>query len=179
MPVFQRRLEAPIVKGDYTRFRLFVREDFSECCAYCLLHEIVAAGPENFELDHFRPQSLFPALINDFFNLRYSCHPCNHKKRHAWPKLELEAAGYRFIDLCQEVFSTHFQEAADGRWLPLTKAAEYTAVMLRLNRTHLVEFRVWLRVGAHDRGHKPINWDVPSKEQIARVFDHTEKVSEP
>ncbi len=171
MPVFHRRLKAPRIKTEYGHFRQFVREDFSECCAYCLLHEIVAAGAENFELDHFRPKSLFPALINDFFNLYYACHPCNHKKRHNWPKPELESAGYRFIDLCRELFSTHFQEAEDGRWLPLTKAAEYTLAMLRLNRTHLVELRLWLRTIARDRSCEPINWDSPSKEQIAELLE--------
>lgn len=175
MPVFQRRQEPPAIKGDYPHFRSFVREDFSECCAYCLLHEILAAGAENFELDHFRPKSLFPSLINDFFNLYYSCHPCNHKKSHNWPKPEEEAAGYKFIDLCQELFSTHFQEAEEGRWLPLTKAAEYSLAMLRLNRIHLVELRLWLRTIARDRGYEPINWDFPSKEQVARLLARTEQ----
>ena len=177
MPVFQRRPEAPQVTGDYTRFRAFVRDDFSECCAYCLLHEILAAGPENFELDHFRPQALFPALLNDFFNLRYACHTCNHKKGSCWPEPELEAGGYRFIDLCQADFSTHFQETEDGHWLPLTKAAEYTADLLRLNRTHLVTLRFWLKLNLTELGCPPINWDLPSKEQITKVFAHTERVS--
>lgn len=69
MAVFIRCQRAPKVKGDHTEFRPFVREDFSEGCAYCLLHELLAGGPRNFELDHFRPKSFlrFAALIADFF----------------------------------------------------------------------------------------------------------------
>jgi hypothetical protein len=171
MPVFHRRPTAPEVKGHYSLFRPFVREDFSECCAYCLLHEILAGGSENFQLDHFHPQSIFLDLVNNFFNLYYSCYPCNYIKLNAWPKAELEASGYRFIDLCQEWFSTHFQETDDGRWQPQTKAGEYTEARLRLNRKHLVETRAWLRKVALLHGGEPINWDTPSKNQIARLWE--------
>ena len=57
MPVFQRRLQPPLITGGYQAYRPFVREDFAESCAYCLLHELLAAGAENFELDHFYPGS--------------------------------------------------------------------------------------------------------------------------
>src|SRR6266481_6956296 len=102
MPFFVRKTEAPIVKGGYQSFRPYVREDFRERCAYCLLEEIVAAGEENFELDHFRPKSRFPELLNDFYNIYYACHPCNHIKRDAWPPSALELRGVGFVDLCKE-----------------------------------------------------------------------------
>jgi len=46
-----------------------VREDFRATCAYCPLEEIWAAGVENFEVDHFRPQALFPELRASYYNL--------------------------------------------------------------------------------------------------------------
>ena len=79
MPVFLRRRNPPPKVNDYTKYRPLVREDFRECCAYCLLHEIIAGGEANFELDHFRPKSHpeFAGLVNGFYNLYYSCHVCN------------------------------------------------------------------------------------------------------
>lgn len=174
MPLFQRRPAAPVVKGGYQQFRPFVREDFAECCAYCLLAEILAGGQENFQLDHFRPQSLFPALIKDFYNLYYTCYSCNHGKLNAWPSAQLEALGYCFIDYCQELFSTHFREAEDGQWLPLTPAATYTETRLRLNRDHLIRLRGWLRKLAILNNDGPINWDEPSKQQIESLLLNTE-----
>jgi hypothetical protein len=141
MPHFTRRPTAPNVKGSYHSFRQFVREDFTQQCAYCLLSEILAGGKENFELDHFRPRSLYRHLQNDYYNIYYSCHPCNHIKRDAWPSAELEARGITLVDLCADEFTQHFQPSDDGVWYGLTPAGAYTIDVLRLNRKHLLEIR--------------------------------------
>jgi hypothetical protein len=147
MAVFVRRSPPPLPARDYRKYRSYVREDFRECCAYCLLREMLAAGADNFELDHFKPKSdsRFRDLESDYYNIYYSCHVCNHYKGAVWPSDELIAAGYRFVDSCNEVFSDHFAEDASGFWTPLSKAGEYTAARLRLNRKHLVEVRALLR----------------------------------
>jgi hypothetical protein len=172
MGIFLRRQIAPVIMGQYVKFRPFVREDFIECCAYCLLHERLAGGKANFELDHFRPKSLpqFAKLINDFFNLYYACHVCNHIKAFRWPSPEQEAKGYVFIDFCQEKFSLHFREDENGRWIPQTLAGEYTAERLNLNSNHLVELRAVLTRIARIRGLERIDWDNPSKTQIANLL---------
>ena len=78
MAHFTRRDKAPRIKQkDYPLFRSPVRQDFRATCAYCLFEEKWAAGLENFELDHFRPKSLFPQLSFSFYNLYWSCHVCN------------------------------------------------------------------------------------------------------
>jgi HNH endonuclease len=171
LAVFRRRESPPGPFKRYSAYRPFVREDFAECCAYCLLHEILAAGPENFELDHFRPRSLpgFTRLDNDFYNLYYACRPCNHAKGNTWPP-SLEAEGYGFLDLCSEAFSAHFHEREDGSWRPLSRRAEYTLERLRLNRAHLVTIRCYLREIAEERGVGPLNWDMPAKEQIQALL---------
>jgi HNH endonuclease len=120
LAVFSRRSSAPQVSGGYQSFREYVREDFSECCAYCLLHELLAGGRDNFELDHFRPKSRFPELIDNFFNLYYSCHVCNLFKGNAWPSEVMTKLGYRFVDYCRQSFSEQFRQEADGSWTPLT-----------------------------------------------------------
>ena len=145
MPHFLRRTPAPIVKGGYRSFLPFVREDFSHQCAFCLFSELLAGGAENFELDHFRPKHRFPALLNDFYNLYYSCHPCNHYKRDSWPPPALEAKGIRFVDLCKEDYASHFRVEKDGTCKGLTNPGNYTIDRLNLNRHHLVIVRELLQ----------------------------------
>jgi hypothetical protein len=91
---FLRRNPAPPLKRkDYRLFRLAVREDFHETCAYCLLSERWAAGVENFELDHFRPRAVFPQLLLNYYNLYWSCHVCNRIKHALWPSPALQQRG--------------------------------------------------------------------------------------
>lgn len=145
MAHFTRTTPAPVVSGGYGAFRDHVRKDFRETCAYCLLAELFAAGEENFELDHFQPQKRFPALVNDFYNLRWACHPCNRIKWAKWPPDALAAQGQTFVDFCADDFATHFIENDDGSWTGLTPAAKYTIDQLRLNRRHLKSVRVLVR----------------------------------
>ena len=150
MPYFLRRMPVPDVKGGYRLFRPFVREDFSRQCAFCLFSELLAGGEDNFELDHFRPRLRFPELVNDFYNLYYSCHPCNHIKRDSWPSPALEEKGICFVDLCKEDFASHFIVEKDGRWKGVTVLGDYTIDKLNLNRRHLVIVRGLLeRLGIH------------------------------
>jgi len=173
LAVFRRRKLPQSYVSRYSEFRPLVRDDFQECCAYCLLHEDWAAGEENFELDHFRPKSLpqFADLVTDFYNLYYACHPCNHFKGRTWPDPSLEANGYVFLDFCSEAFSSHFYENADGSWMPLSRSAEYTLARLRLNRKHLVQVRLLLRKIASERGVQAIDWNLPSKDQLREILD--------
>jgi uncharacterized protein (TIGR02646 family) len=141
MARFTRTTPAPTGSHRHPIVRAQVRQDFERTCAYCLLEELLAAGPENFELDHFRPRIHFRHLINDFYNLYYCCHPCNKKKGSLWPSEREERDGFRFLDLCDEDFQDHYRSLADGRWEPLTLPAKYTLQHLRLNNPHLVKIR--------------------------------------
>jgi uncharacterized protein (TIGR02646 family) len=143
MPYFVRTDPPPQVIGDYTAFRPFVRFDFRSCCAYCLLHEFWAGGERNFELDHFRPVSLFPHLTRDFHNLYYACHVCNQLKHDHWPAPALEHQGNTFVDLCRDEFQSHYRLQPNGQLEPQTEAARYTALLLRLNADHLVTLRAF------------------------------------
>ena len=145
-PHFVRRSSAPTTtKLDYRAFREQVRQDFRQTCAYCLFEETWAAGLENFELDHFRPRSLFPQLTMSYYNLYWSCHVCNRLKRDLWPTRQLLEQGVVFVDLCASTFDEHFVLQKNGRWRGKTLAAKYTIDSLRLNRPHLVELRVLLQ----------------------------------
>ena len=145
MPRFNRTQPAPKITGGYAAYRSHVQIDFAKTCAYCLLQELMTGGEENFELDHFKPKRVFPLLIKDFYNLYWSCHPCNHIKRDYWPSVALSRRGIGFVDLCEDDFGTHFLEKDDGTWEGLTPSAEYTIDALNLNRPHLKEIRRLVR----------------------------------
>lgn len=150
MPHFARTRPAPKTSGGYVSFRPFVREDFCRRCAYCLLTELLAAGDEAFELDHFRPRSRFPELTDDFYNIYYACHKCNQFKSNRYPPPELEARNIGFVDLCTEEFDAHFRVGPDGKWSGITESGSYTIDMLRLNRRHLVDLRTILKQRGFD-----------------------------
>ena len=103
--------------------------------------ELHAAGPDAMKLDHFRPQKHFPGLKSDYSNIYYSCEPCNRFKWHCWPDAKLRAAGYGFVDLCQDDARTHYRLNAQNELVPLTNAADYTLKKCRLNRPHLCTIR--------------------------------------
>ncbi|MFN0101293.1 MAG: HNH endonuclease [Bryobacteraceae bacterium] len=146
MAHFSRRSYAPVIRlEDHQLFRAAVREDFRATCAYCLLDEKWAAGLENFELDHFRPQSKFPYLALNFYNLYWSCHVCNKTKGAHWPSQVLLDMGIGFVDLCSADFADHFVERPSGEWRGMSQSASYTIDALRLNRPHLVDLRRLLR----------------------------------
>lgn len=141
-----RTYPAPSVKGGYGAFRPHVRSDFEQCCAYCCLHERHAGGEEGFSIDHFYPKDakLFPARMHDFYNLYWSCMPCNRKKWNQWPPYEVLARGICFVDLCIDDFDQHYRLKPDGKLEPLTTSAAYTIAAIRLNREHLVKIRALL-----------------------------------
>jgi hypothetical protein len=172
MPVFLRRATRPPGKK-YPDFRQEVREDFTHCCAYCLLSERAASGREGFELDHFKPKSRpeFSHLEHDFFNLYYACHVCNHTKNRSWPSQELIDRGFFFVDFCRDVFRQHFTARPGGVWEAATNAGRYTEARLRLNRSHLVEVRDLLDKIADRRGMPRIDWNQPARDPILELLD--------
>lgn len=146
MARFSRTYPAPIVKHPYRDFRPFVQADFRRCCSYCCLHEQWAAGEENFQIDHFRPKSKFPNLINDFYNLYWSCAVCNspYCKGDTWLTQEEMNKGVGFVDLCSDDFEDHYHLQPDGYLVGLTDSARYTIEKIRLNRKHLVFLRAYI-----------------------------------
>ncbi len=173
-PVFFHRSPTPS-EGNYAKYRSYIREDFSECCAYCLMPEMFAGGQENFELDHFKPKSKFPDLIHEYTNIYYSCHVCNQQKWEHWPSKELHSKGYRFVDTCKENFSAHFEDK-DGYWKPISLAGEYTEEKARLNSMHKIEIRRMIMGLLSLLGEPSIDWDKPSKSRVMVIINriHTE-----
>jgi uncharacterized protein (TIGR02646 family) len=143
---FHRTVPAPQVRGGYRAFWPYVRLDFRQCCAHCCLHERFAGGEENFELDHFCPKWKCPDLVEDFYNIYYSCHACNssRKKWKHWPSASLAAESIGFVNLCKDDFDQHYELLPTGELLPRSASAQYTIDSIRLNSEHLVRIRALL-----------------------------------
>ena len=75
--IFDYPESRPAGYKSYERYRPWLRDEFTFRCAYCLKRETWGQVTGEFELDHFRPQSLDPHLRLDYFNLVYACRRCN------------------------------------------------------------------------------------------------------
>ena len=140
---FQRRENIPKFTK-YQDYRPYLREDFLQHCAYCTGHEDEMGEEEHFEIDHHRPMSRFPALINEYSNLYYSCHGCNRRgaKGSKWPSDDLYEAGFRFFDpVAENAYEVHMRQTSSARLLKKTNVGDYSIQNLRLNRDGLVELR--------------------------------------
>jgi uncharacterized protein (TIGR02646 family) len=165
-PIFERRARPPARQDHYDKYREHVRQDFSRCCAYCLLPEELSGGLDNFQLDHFIARSVRPDLIHDYYNLYWACSVCNRFKAAA-PYPKDVSAGASIIDTAKESFDEHYQNnVADGSWHAITLPAKYTAKRLRLNSRHKLFMRSLLNRKATAEGHSPIDWNRPSGPQV-------------
>jgi len=147
MPRIIRQHHPPYSK-DYTKYKPYLRQDFSYRCAYCTIHEGEFGGLRNFVVEHFRPRWKFPELECEYINLYYACSICNNCKGKHWPSDEDIAKGLRFAEPCEEdIYEVHFGEQDDGYLKSLTLCGDYTITHIRLNRLHLVRLRLRRREG--------------------------------
>lgn len=138
MATFARKKKPPDGKR-HGWYKDCLRLDFEFRCAYCLIHEADYQSPEDFQVDHFRPQSRFPALASKYRNLYNACHLCNktNRKGDRWPSKEEEARGERFVDPCEEDWEGHVEFVEDGSVRPLTPAGDYSVRTIDLDRDQL------------------------------------------
>ena len=140
---FARNIGVPKL-ANYQDYRSYLREDFKRHCAYCTIHEEELAGEDFYEIDHHRPKSKFPDLINEYANLYYCCKGCNKKgaKGENWPSDDLQNVGFRFFDpVAENAYQVHMRETASGRLAKKTNVRDYSVRILRLNRDGLVKLR--------------------------------------
>jgi hypothetical protein len=136
MALFHRRQPAP-QHNDYRRYKVYLREDFYYCCAYCTIHENEWGGPRHFHVEHFRPKSRFSDLIADYQNLLYACDVCNIFKGDDWPSDEPLVDGVGYLDPCEHDYDEHFVVADDYQLQGITPVAAYMVEHLHLNRRQL------------------------------------------
>ncbi len=137
-------------------YREYLRKSTSYCCAYCTLSESESPGA-TFNIDHFKPKTLFPDLVAECENLRYSCPRCNSYKGDLWISETLGCLRdcksctnklchtniERFIDTLTEDPAEAMYLGKDDKIYAMNGSfpAKYTIKYLRLNRVQLIKVR--------------------------------------
>jgi hypothetical protein len=143
LPRIVRKETPPLMRGEkgYQRAKEHLRRDFSNRCAYCMIHEDHGQGPEAFAIDHFHPLNC-GGKLNEYPNLYWTCIGCNRYKSDRWPTVEQSAHGFRFADPCAEQdYGYHFFEDQNAELVPRTPCGEYHIAQIRLNRRSRVDRR--------------------------------------
>ncbi len=73
----QLRRHGPSGYADCESYRPWLRDEFTFRCVYCLKRETWGQVKGEFDIDHFRAQSVDPLDKLDYGNLVYACHRCN------------------------------------------------------------------------------------------------------
>lgn len=76
----ESRRHGPAGYARYESYRPWLRDEFVFQCVYCLKRESWGQVVGEFELDHFKPQALFPEQALNYENLVYACARCNATK---------------------------------------------------------------------------------------------------
>lgn len=148
--------ENPPSYRQYSSYREYLRKVSGYACAYCTITESENPGA-TFNIEHFRPEALFPDFVSVCDNLRYSCPRCNSYKSSLWIpmaegcirdcekctqkvcKTDIE----RFVDVLTENPGSMIYLGEDNKLYALSgsRPANYTIKYLRLNRSQLVKLR--------------------------------------
>ena len=142
--IIDKRSAAAPSTGDYRSWKPKLALEAELQCVYCCIHESRFGGIRNFHVEHFRPQSKFPLLRDDYSNLFYACGVCNSFKSDDWPADldpgDLTSPGYpspadvdynEFLHVDERTGEVH-GDGVTGRYL---------VERLHLNRGHLVALR--------------------------------------
>jgi len=128
----------------YSHYEQEIKSDCLDRCVYCDAH-IQEIGHEGFQLDHFRPQELFPHLKNSPDNLVIGCPKCNRWKSSHWPIDVNSAHSYignvGFIDPFGHNRLSFFRIEDNGVLQPLQGPSEYIIRLLNLNRSSRIIVR--------------------------------------
>lgn len=135
-PTPHERRHCPQGYSEDSSFRPWLRDEFSFRCVYCLIREQWGRVTGEFDLDHFLPQAVAPALSHAYDNLLYACHACNLRK------------GSRELpDPAHALTASNVRIYPDGTMVGLTAEAERIVRVLCLNSSAWTRWRrTWIRI---------------------------------
>jgi HNH endonuclease len=135
---YRRKLHPPSYSA-YSRYKPFLKQEFTSQCVYCRLPDGLK-GEDSFSVDHYRPQSKFPELVTTYANLFYACNGCNRRKGVFWPT-DVQWQARQFIpNPCDHVMFDHLRYRST-RVEARSPAGELAERVLMLNDEHSVEYR--------------------------------------
>jgi len=123
--------------GTYSDWKNQIAKECFNQCVYCSIHEAQFGGIDHYHIDHFKPKSIFPALINDILKLFYACPVCNRFKSDDWPcNPNLNSPSY--IDPSKTNYSYLFELKDNFELNGKYVASRYIILRLYLNRAQLI-----------------------------------------
>lgn len=135
---YRRRLHPPSYSV-YSRYKSFLKQEFTSQCVYCRLPDGLK-GEDSFGVDHYRPQSKFPELATTYANLFYACNGCNRRKGAFWPT-DAQWQARQFIpNPCDHVMFDHLRYRST-RVETRSPAGELAEQVLMFNDVRSVEYR--------------------------------------
>ncbi len=93
-------------KSDYHNYKDDLAKDFNNKCGYTGCSDHWFGGRRCFQIDHFKPESKYPDLKNEYSNLVYCCSYVNRAK---WDD---DSAHY--LDPCDTDYNEHFERDDHG-----------------------------------------------------------------
>jgi HNH endonuclease len=138
--VLIKRTQNPTLGKKYQFYKPFLRIDFEYRCSYCKNREVVEGGTKKFHIDHYKPQSKFPELINEYLNLFYCCSECNNAKKDFWPTILDHWMSRYILNPCIHDFEEHYN-MKHPEWRGYTRVALWNIEKLKLNSKRRIQFR--------------------------------------
>jgi hypothetical protein len=119
--------------------RALLRREFARKCIFCRRSDSLH-GKDQFGVDHYKPQSKFPDLVNEYSNLFHACNTCNRLKRDFWPSSGQASEGIFIPNPCDHVMAQHLKFVGhDIKSQSL--AGKWTIELLHLNDTQSINHR--------------------------------------
>lgn len=140
--------------ADYHDYKPYLEKDFSKKCGYTGCSQFWFGGQRTFQIDHLKPESKYPKLINDYNNLVYCCSYVNRAK---W-----DDDSPNYLDPCNVDYNKHFERDDDGFIVAKSKEGQYM-----VDHMHLDLFRyaiIWNLDRLNERIMKLKAIDNPSQE---------------
>lgn len=111
-------------RANYNAYKTFLAEDFNHRCGYTDCSDYWFGGKRTFQIDHFKPESKYPELKNEYSNLVYCCSYVNRAK---W-----DDDNPNYLDPCDVDFNLHFERDDKGFIKAKTPQGQYMAEHLNL-----------------------------------------------
>lgn len=125
-----------------------IRDQYSNCCAYCLTAEFLTAT--TFEFEHIIPRSSGGETV--FENLCLACPSCNRYKADKQNTIDpVTEESTPFFNPQFQLWKDHFSWSDDASEIVgLNNVGRVTIKALRMNRLQLVRVRkMWVKLGEH------------------------------
>lgn len=110
---------------DYHKYKEHLALDFNHRCGYTNCVDRWFGGQRTFQIDHFKPHSVYPNLKTEYGNLVYCCSYVN--------RLKSNDDDVKYLDPCNEDYNIHFGRSHDGRIYGKTTCGKFMTQKLSLN----------------------------------------------